>query len=99
MSSIGFEKTAKFESDAAIRPTRIVIDLDVLTENYRAIQSAVGQRKVMAVLKANAYGHGLIEIGRHFESLGVPYFSVAYLEEAIELRKQGSKRQFWFLAD
>ena len=43
----------------------------------------------MAVLKANAYGHGLVEIGRFFEKIGIPYFAVAYLEEAVELREAG----------
>lgn len=74
-----------------IRPTRVTINLKQLGKNYEAIQHAIGDRKVMAVLKANAYGHGLVEIGRYFEQLGVPYFSVAYLEEGIQLREAGIK--------
>ncbi len=72
-----------------IRPTRVTINLKQLGKNYEAIQAAIGDRKVMAVLKANAYGHGLVEIGKYFEQLGIPYFSVAYLEEGIQLREAG----------
>jgi alanine racemase len=74
---------------STVRPTRVTIDLEQLAQNYQAIKQKVGNRKVMAVLKANAYGHGLVEIGRFFEQLQVPYFAVAYLEEAIELRQAG----------
>ena len=74
-----------------IRPTRVTIDLNQLAANYKAIQQKVGDTRVMAVLKANAYGHGLVEIGRFFEQIGLQYFAVAYLEEAIELREEGVK--------
>ena len=83
--------SAKKEDQSSIRPTRLTIDLDQLASNYHAIQEKVGDKKVMAVLKANAYGHGIVEIGRFFEQIGIPYFSVAYLEEAIELRQAGIK--------
>ncbi|MFT5194851.1 MAG: alanine racemase, partial [Candidatus Promineifilaceae bacterium] len=47
---------------STVRPTRVTIDLEQLAQNYQAIKQKVGNRKVMAVLKANAYGHGLVEI-------------------------------------
>lgn len=71
------------------RPTHAEIDLDRITENYRAIDAAVGRARVMPVLKANAYGHGLVEIARHLETLEPAMFGVAFLEEGILLRAQG----------
>lgn len=44
---------------------------------------------VMPILKANAYGHGLVEVGRHFSKIGVGYIGVAFLEEGILLRESG----------
>ncbi len=72
-----------------LRPTNIEIDLGAITHNYRAICAQVGQRPVLAVLKANAYGHGLVELAKHLESLSVAYLGVAYLEEGIRLRNAG----------
>jgi alanine racemase len=71
-----------------LRPTALQVDLDQLTANYRAIGRHAGV-PVMVVLKANAYGHGLVEVGRHFERLGAPYLAVAYLEEGLRLRQAG----------
>ena len=59
-----------------IRPTHLEINLDALARNYAAIQQHVGGRKMMLVLKANAYGHGLVPIGKLAERLGADYFGV-----------------------
>lgn len=71
------------------RPTRIEVNLTTLTENYRAIQRHVAPAKVMCVLKANAYGHGLVHVGQHMAELGAAYFGVAYADEGIALRQAG----------
>lgn len=64
------------------------IDLDNLTHNVHAIQSHLPKKtQFMAVVKANAYGHGDIEVSRHLNRIGVRNFAVATLEEAIQLRK------------
>lgn len=76
-------------SDEVIRPTLVEIDLDRLTENFYAIQQAVAPAQVMPVLKANAYGHGLVEVAKHVVSLGATYLGVAVLEEGILLRQKG----------
>lgn len=76
-------------TNGVVRPTVAEIDLDRLTRNYRAIADHVAPAGVMAILKANAYGHGLVEVARHLEQLGAPYFGVAYLEEGILLRESG----------
>jgi len=70
------------------RPTRIVVDLDALAGNLRAIRGRVGV-PVMAILKANAYGHGLIQVARHLQAQGAGQFGVAFVEEGIALRRAG----------
>jgi alanine racemase len=77
------------EKSDVIRPTHLEIDLGQLTRNYRAIETAVSPANVMPILKANAYGHGLVEIAQHLVSLGAPYLGVAFLEEGIMLRQAG----------
>jgi len=72
-----------------VRPTLVEVDLGRLAENYRAIQTKVAPAKMMPVLKANAYGHGLIEVGQLMQSLGAEYLGVAVLEEGILLREAG----------
>lgn len=72
-----------------LRPTQVEVDLDRLTANYRAIQAHVAPAAVMPILKANAYGHGLVEVARHMARLGAPYLGVAFLEEGILLREAG----------
>lgn len=76
-------------TNGVLRPTQIEVGLSRLTSNYRAIQAHVAPAVVMPVLKANAYGHGLVEVGRHMQSLGAPYLGVAFLEEGILLREAG----------
>ncbi len=71
------------------RPTQVVVDLDALVHNFREIRQWVHPARVMAILKANAYGHGLVPVARLLEALGVDYFGVAVLEEGILLRRAG----------
>ncbi len=73
----------------ALRPTHVLVDLDKLTQNYKAIQRAVGETMVMPILKANAYGHGLVRVGQHMQGIGAKVLGVAYLEEGILLREAG----------
>ncbi len=72
-----------------VRPTLIEVDLSRLAENYHAIREQIGSAKIMPILKANAYGHGLVEVARLVESLGADYLGVAVLEEGILLREKG----------
>ncbi len=65
------------------------IDLDALRHNYRIIKRAVGDAKILAVVKADGYGHGAIESALTFESCGADYFGVATIDEALELRNGG----------
>jgi alanine racemase len=70
------------------RPTRIVVDLDVLGGNLRAIRAHVGV-PVMAIVKANAYGHGLVPVAHHLQAQGVEQLGVAFVEEGMALRRAG----------
>lgn len=72
-----------------LRPTHVEVDLNRLTQNYAAIQAAVAPAQIMPILKANAYGHGLLEVAKHLVSLNAPYLGVAFLEEGILLREAG----------
>ena len=76
-------------SNGIVRPTHVEVNLARLTENYRIIEDAVAPASIMPILKANAYGHGLVEVARHLANLGAPYLGVAFLEEGILLREQG----------
>jgi alanine racemase len=72
-----------------LRPTHLEVDLGQLARNYRAIAAHVAPAQVMPILKANAYGHGLVEVVRTLERIGAPIVGVAYLEEGVRLRHQG----------
>lgn len=75
--------------DEVLRPTNVEVDLHRLAENYEAIANAVAPAQVMVVLKANAYGHGLVAIARAASAFGAAYLGVAFLEEGILLRQSG----------
>ena len=72
-----------------LRPTYVEVDLERLAANYHAIAAHVAPARVMPILKANAYGHGLVEVARKLEAIGAPYVGVAYLEEGLRLREDG----------
>jgi alanine racemase len=76
-------------SEDSLRPTHLEVDLEVLAQNYRTIAGRVAPARVMPILKANAYGHGLVAVAKKLESIGAPYVGVAYLEEGIRLRQEG----------
>lgn len=72
------------------RPTRAEINLDNLQYNYLALKKHVGSGvNVMGILKANAYGHGIIMCANELLRNGADYFGVATVDEAIQLRKAG----------
>lgn len=81
------------EDSTARRPTWAEIDLDALADNLRVIREHVGrEQKVMAAVKANAYGHGAVPCAHRLEAEGVEWFGVALPEEGIELRAAGITR-------
>jgi alanine racemase len=81
------------------RPTWAEIDLEALAANFRIVKNRVGEAvNVMAVVKANAYGHGAVECARRLEKEGAEWFGVALPEEGIELRNAGVTKPILCLA-
>lgn len=71
------------------------IDLAAMTHNFNIAKST--GKKVMCVIKANAYGHGAVPCGLHLQKLGADFFAVACLAEAIELRRGGISKPILIL--
>ncbi|MFZ1119916.1 MAG: alanine racemase [Candidatus Binataceae bacterium] len=78
-------------------PTVAEIDLGALGANYRAIKSAGRGAELMAVVKADAYGHGAIEVTRALRGEGCGHFGVARVCEARELRAAGVRERIYLL--
>jgi alanine racemase len=75
------------------RPTIAEIDLAALRHNFLQIKKTIPNGcGILAVVKADAYGHGFMDIALELESLGVNAFGVAFLAEGIQLRKSGIDR-------
>lgn len=72
------------------RPTRLEIDPGAIAHNVRAVKAQLGERtRVMAVVKANGYGHGAVTVARAALAAGATWCGVAALTEALELRQAG----------
>ncbi len=77
----------------ATRPTRAEISRSAMSHNFRAIQDLVGPGvSVLAVVKADAYGHGMLEAARVFAGAGAAWLGVALPEEGVGLRESGIDR-------
>ena len=83
----------------ARRPTWAEIDLNNLAANFQKIKTRVSPAaRVMAIVKANAYGHGAVACARRLASEGAEWFGVALPEEGIELRASGITQPILCLA-
>ena len=71
------------------RATRALIDLSALRHNLQLVRETAPASRVMAVIKANAYGHGVVPVAA---ALDAEAFAVATLEEAVQLREAGCDR-------
>jgi len=73
-------------------PTHVKINHPNLIHNVKLLKRMIGvDVKLMTVVKANAYGHGMIEVARTLEKEGSAYFAVAFPEEGLQLRRAGIK--------
>lgn len=72
-----------------IRGAIAEIDLKALGHNFKTIKKITKNLPVIAVVKADAYGHGAVEISKRLSRLGADYLAVAFSEEAKELRESG----------
>jgi len=71
------------------RPTAAVIGLGALKHNFRTAAALAADRSLLAVVKANAYGHGAVEVSRYLLAQGADMLGVALVEEGGELRESG----------
>ena len=84
------EKVTRHMEEPVLRRTWAEIDLDALAHNYQQARRRIGPDvKYLGVVKADAYGHGAIQISRKLEQLGADYLAVSSLDEAEELRRGG----------
>src|SRR5208337_1068737 len=65
------------------------IDLQAVSHNFRVIRQMTGGRPVIAVVKADAYGHGADQVSKRLVGDGAEYLAVAFMDEARELREAG----------
>ena len=75
-----------------MRVTRVEIALQALKHNYSQLREHIGKGvKFMAVVKDNAYGHGMVKVSQALESYGAEYLAVAHADEGVILRRNGIK--------
>ena len=75
------------------------IDLDAVAHNLGVVGRMTGSRPVIAVVKADAYGHGAVEVSRRLAEEGVSHLAVAFVEEAVRLREAGIRTPVIVLFD
>lgn len=80
------------------RDAWLEVDLNALEHNYHQIKALVGDKKIMAVVKSDAYGHGASVTAPLLEACGVDYFGVASVDEGIQLREAGIKKEILILS-
>lgn len=75
---------------STLRRTWAEINLDALTHNYHTIRKHIGEDvRFLGVVKADAYGHGSVQVADHLQKLGADYLAVSSIDEAMELRFNG----------
>lgn len=76
--------------DIRTRRTWAEVDLKALEHNYYTLRAMLPQGcKLLAPVKADAYGHGAVPVAKKLETLGIDYLAVACIDEGVELRKAG----------
>ena len=76
--------------ESTLRRTWAEVDLDALDHNYKTLRNRIGSKvKFLGVVKADAYGHGSVQVATRLQTLGADYLAVSSLDEAMELRTNG----------
>lgn len=75
------------------------VSLGRIRANYRAVKQAVGDVEVMPVVKADAYGHGALEVSRVLEDEGAGWLAVSNVSEGVALRLSGIQARILVMAD
>lgn len=92
ISRLTCNKQVEMESvmKSTLRRTWAEVDLDALAHNYNTLKERIGKSvKFLGVVKADAYGHGSVQVSRLLEELGADYLAVSSIDEAVELRHNG----------
>ena len=77
-------------TEKTYRPTWIEVDLSAIGHNVQELRSQIKpETQLLVPLKANAYGHGALAVGKYLETKGVDFFGVASIDEAVALRQGG----------
>jgi alanine racemase len=77
---------------------KAIIHLDRLAHNYRTISDQINNTPIMAIVKANGYGHGAVPVAKILQNEGARYLGVFAFEEAIELRDNGITADIFLLS-
>ena len=73
--------------ESTLKRTWAEINLDAIAHNYKTLRKTIGENvKFLGVVKADAYGHGSVQVSKLLETLGADYLAVSSIDEAIELR-------------
>ena len=81
----------------ALRPAWVEINLNNLDFNIKNIKAKIGDREMIGVIKADAYGHGSVKVAEVLRANGCKTFAVATLHEAVTLREAGAKEEIIIL--
>ncbi len=81
-----------------MRPSRVEINLKNLEQNIKIAKKKLAKKKLLAVVKADAYGHGAIAVASRATAMGIDFLGVGIVEEGIELRNAGIQTPIIILA-
>ena len=81
----------------ALRPAWVEINLNNLDFNIKNIKTKIGDREMIGVIKADAYGHGSVKVAEVLRANGCKTFAIATIQEAITLREAGAKEEIILL--
>ena len=95
LAGAGVEATA----DERHRPITAEVDLDAIRGNARVLKAHVGDAKLMAVVKADGYGHGAVQVARAALQAGATWLGVALVEEGVQLRRAGVRAPILVLSE
>lgn len=75
------------------RPTKAIINLSAIEKNLASFKERLGETDIMAVVKADAYGHGMLEVAQRAVDTGIKLLAVGTPDEALELRNNGFRQK------
>lgn len=72
-----------------VKKTRAVVDLEAVAHNYNTAKKVCGNKRICAIIKADAYGHGAAMVAKRLEKEGCDFYATATVDEALSLRESG----------